>query len=221
MRVIAYIRVSTNRQEIGPEVQKAAIEAKYGKNILWFEDIGISGSKPLTHRPALGRAIVELRKGDVFAVYRLDRVARDLMTQLVIEDQVMKAGAVFTSCTGEGTEDQRPEAKFFRQVMGAAAELERAMIQARVKAALDLKRARGERLGGHLPFGYDSQDGRLVPNQDEQKVISQILKYRSEGVTIRGVISKLNTSGIRTKFGKDWNISQVQKVIARHSLKII
>jgi len=218
MKTIGYIRVSTNRQEIGPEMQRAAIEARFGPNIVWFEDIAVSGSKTLANRPGLGRAIVSLEKGDTLAVYRLDRVARDLMTQLVVEDQVLKAGAKLISCAGEGTENEGPEAKLFRSILGAIAEFERELIKARVKSAMALKKAKGEKTGGQSPFGYDSHDGKLVPNQDEQGIIAKILRYRVDKMPIRSIIKALNGASIPTKMGKQWNISQIQKIIQRHGI---
>lgn len=218
MKVIGYIRVSTNRQEIGPEVQRASIEARYGKDVVWFEDIGVSGSKTLDNRPALSRAILGLKKGDVFVCYRLDRVARDLMTQLVVEDQVRRAGATFISCQGEGTDGEGPEARLFRQILGAMAEFERELIKARVRASMTLKRERGEKLGGRTPFGFDSHDGKLVQNRDERIVIDQVLRYRESGLSIRNIIKTLNESGIPTKLGKRWNIRQIQLIIQRHGI---
>jgi site-specific DNA recombinase len=220
MRTIGYIRVSTDKQVIGPEVQREAITSKFGPDVIWFEDIGVSGSKTLANRPALGRAIVELKPGDSLAVYRLDRVARDLMTQLVVEDQVKKAGAKLISCAGEGTEHEGPEAKLFRSILGAMAEFERELIRARVCATMALKKSRGEKLGGVSPFGFNSQDGKLVSNLEEQGVIDQIMKYRSEGIAIRPIVKRLNESGIKTKTGKNWNIRQIQMLIKRHPASI-
>lgn len=217
MKVIGYIRVSTDRQEIGPEVQKEVISKRF-TNVQWFEDIGVSGGAKLEDRPALVEALISLRPGDTFVIYRLDRVARDLMTQMVVEEQVMKAGAKLVSCAGEGTEGEGPEAKLFRQIIGAVAEFERAMIKIRTKAAMNMKRSRGEKLGGRLPFGYDSQDGNLVQNQDERLVIDQVLRYRNEGQSIRSIIGLLNESGIPTKMGKRWNIRQIQLIIKRHAV---
>lgn len=217
MKTIGYIRVSTNRQEIGPEMQKAAIEAKF-KNVIWFEDIAVSGSKTLANRPGLGRAIIELQAGDTLAVYRLDRVARDLMTQLVVEDQVRKAGAKLISCAGEGTESEGPEAKLFRSILGAMAEFERELIKARVKSAMAMKRSRGEKTGGRTPFGFSSHGGKLVSEVSEQLVIDKIFEYRNDGLSIRGIVHKLNESRVPTKMGCKWNIRQIQVLLKRHAV---
>jgi DNA invertase Pin-like site-specific DNA recombinase len=217
MKTIGYIRVSTDRQEIGPQVQREAIASRF-EDVQWYEDIGISGGAQLEDRPGLAQALVALQPGDRFVVYRLDRVARDLMTQLVIEDQVRKAGAVLISCAGEGTGAEGPEAKLFRQILGAIAEFERAMIKARTRAAMAVKRAKGEKMGGQTPFGYVAEAGKLVPDVAEQAVIERIVGWRGDGVTIRGVVDKLNGLGIGTKMGKMWNIRQVQMILQRHGV---
>ncbi len=217
MKIIGYIRVSTDRQEIGPEVQREVIGKRF-PGVIWFEDIGVSGGAKLCDRPALAQAIIALQPGDMFVIYRLDRVARDLMTQMVVEEQVMKAGAKLVSCAGEGTESEGPEAKLFRQIIGAVAEFERAMIKMRTKAAMAIKRSRGEKLGGQTPFGFDSHDGKLVSNLDERAVIDQVLAYRAERMPIRKIIKVLNESGIPTKLGRKWNIRQIQLIIQRHGV---
>lgn len=223
MRAIGYIRVSTNIQEFGPEVQRLAIEKRAQElgctEILWFDDIGISGSKGLDGRPGLLAAINSLERNDYFLVAKLDRLARDLMTQLVLDSMIKKAKATLISCHGEGTSlENDPQARFMMQILGAVAELERALIQQRTKAAMAMKRAKGEKTGGKMPYGYTSHDGKLIPKQDEQLIIQKILRYRTEGVTIRGIIAELNRASIPTKFGCQWNISQIQKVIKLHGV---
>jgi site-specific DNA recombinase len=218
MRTIGYIRVSTDRQEIGPDVQKKAITKRFGDDVIWVEDIGISGGTKLEDRIELLNMIDILKPGDQVAIYRLDRIARDLLNQLLIEQKIEAKGAKIISCAGEGTDNEGPEAKLFRSILGAIAEFERAMIKARTRAAMGMKRSKGEYLGGATPFGFDYQNGKLVPNLEEQNVIAGVLKDREKAVPIRTIISNLNSSGVKTKKGKQWNISQIQRIIARHAV---
>jgi Resolvase, N terminal domain len=54
---VAYVRVSTEDQNLGPEAQRASIEAWAGRHgvtvAAWFTDKGVSGGKAVEDRPAL------------------------------------------------------------------------------------------------------------------------------------------------------------------------
>src|SRR5437762_2867073 len=87
---IAYLRVSTDRQAevgLGLDVQHEAIQSWAQQNgyvlVDTFRDEGVSGRKDLDDRPALLEAFQSLRADRAVAlvVYRLDRLARDLILQ--------------------------------------------------------------------------------------------------------------------------------------------
>jgi DNA invertase Pin-like site-specific DNA recombinase len=58
------------------------------------------------------------------------------------------------------------------QMASVFAELERAMIRERTRAAMKVKRGRRERISRNVPYGWDfGPDGLLVENQREQKTL--------------------------------------------------
>jgi len=74
------------------------------------------------------------------------------------------------------------------------------MIRERTRSAMNVTRARGERISGHAPFGWDfGRGGRLVPNAREQKVIARVLQLRTEGLSHRGIAERLDGERIRPK----------------------
>ena len=57
------------------------------------------------------------------------------------------------------------------QMASVFAELERAMIRERTRAAMKVKRDRRERTSGHEPYGWDfGANGRLIENHRGQPV---------------------------------------------------
>src|SRR5947207_2828607 len=62
---VGYVRVSTDEQKLGPEAQRAAIEAWAAREgvsvVAWHVDAGVSGGSDLADRPALVAALGELR----------------------------------------------------------------------------------------------------------------------------------------------------------------
>lgn len=215
MKAIGYIRVSTDRQELGPEAQRMAIEAKgkeLGVEVELFEDIGVSGSVEHDSRQGLSQALARLCRGDVLIVAKLDRLSRDLLNQLVIERIVEKEGARIISCAKEGTDNDGHMGKLIRQILGAVAEYERAIIRERTRATVKVKKARGEILG-HPPFGYRKEGKVLVQDDHEQTIIEMIRQHKASGYSVRRIAEVLNENAIKTKQGKMWRATQVQRIL--------
>ena len=155
---VAYVRVSTDDQALGPEAQRASIEAwaaREGVQIAsWHVDAGVSGASPIEERPALCGALAALREhgAGLLVVAKRDRIARDVVVAALVERAAGAARARVVSVDGVGNGDSPADA-FMRTVIDGAAAYERALIRARTKAALGVKRARGER-AGEVPYGY-------------------------------------------------------------------
>src|SRR5262245_15133703 len=62
---VAYLRCSTERQDLSPDAQRAAITrwaAAHGVAVVaWHQDLGVSGGTPLEERPGLLGALESLR----------------------------------------------------------------------------------------------------------------------------------------------------------------
>lgn len=217
MKAIAYIRVSTDKQELGPEVQRMAILTKAKElnlEVTFFEDIGISGKLNVERREGLTQALSMLCKNDVLIVAKLDRLSRDLLNQLIIERMIDKAGAKLISCANEGTQDEGPTAKMIRGILGVMAEYEREVIKARTTQALALKRSRSEKTGGYVPYGFQ-KEGKLILKDDvEQGVISYIKDQVSKGRAMYNLAKELNADNVPTKrIGGRWSATQIKRIL--------
>lgn len=218
---VAYLRVSTDRQELGPEAQRAAIEAwaaREGVTVAaWHVDAGVSGAAAIADRPELVAALASLtvHRAGVLVVAKRDRLARDVMAAAMLERMALDAGARIVSAAGEGTDSNDPSARLMRTLVDAFAEYERAMIAARTRAALKAKRARGER-AGTVPYGFTSDAaGRLSPCPAERAVIAQVHALRAAGVTLRGIVAELARAGVVGRTGNALAMAQVQNILAR------
>ncbi len=121
-------------------MQREALEAA-GVSRLFEEKR--SGAK---HRPRLLAAIASLSPGDVFVIWKVDRVARSLSDLLAMVRQVMAAGATFRSLT-ESFDTATPSGRLMLQMLGAFAEYEREIIRERSMAGQESARARGAKIG--------------------------------------------------------------------------
>lgn len=219
-RAVAYIRVSTSEQSLGPDAQRVQIERWAAANdvviVEYFEDLGVSGGAPLEARRGLTAAVaaLSLQNAGVLVVSKRDRLARDVMTAAIVTRLVQRAGARIMTSDGTGN-GVGPEATLMQTMIDAFAEYERALIRARTKAALAVKRERGERVG-QVPFGKMlHEDGvRLAEHPAEADAIARAYALRNDGVSIRRIASALSAEGYPPRGGR-WHAKTVQRLLDR------
>lgn len=218
---IAYLRVSTEAQldGLGLDVQRdACIELAQREGLTVaqvFTDEGISGSEGLDVRAALAAALDWLceHPGATLIVPRLDRLARDLMVQEQVLADAWKCGAVVTSCSETERTYCRPDSPddpartLIRQVLGAVAAYERAMIRLRLVRGRRMRLVRTGWAGGPTPFGWE--------DPDEQRTLAYIDVARRGGAMWRAIANDLNRRGWYKRNGKAWTTSEVQRCHAR------
>ncbi len=218
---VAYLRVSTDEQALGPEAQRAALTrwaASAGVEIVaWYEDLGVSGAAPLDKRPGLLAALAGLGEhgAGLLVVAKRDRLARSVPAAVAIEGQAKRAGARIVSAAGEGTDGDAddPTAQLMRGLADLFAQHERALIGQRTRAALNVKRARGERVG-ELPLGrMVGADGvTLIENPAEARAVELVHELRAAGLSIRAIADELNRRGVPAR-GERWHAKTVHRLV--------
>jgi DNA invertase Pin-like site-specific DNA recombinase len=224
MRLAAYLRVSTDAQAegLGLEVQERSIRQwadRYDHKIgNAFTDAGISGSNGLDTRAGLANALASLKQGLAkgLVVYRLDRLARDLIVQEQLLAECWRNGwAVYSTSESEAqylTDDPAdPSRKLIRQVLGAVAEYERSMISLRLRSGRARKAEAGKFAYGAPPYGWQAVYGELVPVADEQATLARIRALRGAGKSLRQIANMLTAEGIMPRRGREWH----PRVLAR------
>ena len=218
---VAYLRCSTDRQDLSPDAQRDAIEAWAGgagvRVVAWHDDLGVSGGADLEKRPGLLAALDAVRTegAGVLVVAKRDRIARDVLTDALVQRLCEREGATVVSADGVANGD-RPEDQLMRSIVAAMAAYERALISARTRAALAVKRSRGQRIGA-IPFGYRvADDGKtLLPDDHEQAVIARARELRAEGASLRAVGRALIEEGHAPRAGKAWHVQLVARMVDR------
>lgn len=204
----AYLRVSTNKQDLGLDVQKARIEQWLGgREYTGFTDEGVSGKIPLEDRPS-GAVLLEYlaaaKKPATVVVAKLDRLFRSVANAATVMDQWYREGIVLVSIA-EGFDLSTPHGRAMAQMVSVFAELERAMISERTKAALQVKRDAGERLGAPC-FGE---------KEGEQDTIEEIVACRLAGMTQHQICRRLNKIGMFCRGGGPWSQGLLSRVLKR------
>jgi site-specific DNA recombinase len=219
-RAVAYLRVSTTReqQELGISAQRAAIQFWAKREDVevcaWYEE-EVSGGASLEKRPVLLQAISAL--GDHGAgslvVQRLDRFSRDPLGAAMAEIQVHRLGARVVTTDGVGNGDD-PGSRLMKDVALAAARFERSMIAARTKAALAVKKSRGESTGTP-PYGWRvGEDGKtLVADEAEQETARKLRALREQGWAYRQIRDEAARRGWASRAGKAFTLQAIFELV--------
>ena len=228
MKAIAYIRVSTEDQaKVGVSLdnQKSKIlaycELKDLELTEIIEDAGISAKN--LNRPGV-KKVIELarkKKVDAVIVYKLDRMFRSTVDALETTKKFDNWEVSFHSIQ-ETLDTQSAMGRFFFTLTAGLAEMERGIIGERTRAALQHKRAKGEKTGGDVPFGYDldSGSGLLIESKTEQKAIKLIFELKGKGYSLRAIGRELEKEKYRTRRNKTkWHPQTINQILKSQSLK--
>lgn len=211
MTVYGYVRVSTGRQaEEGDslDVQERTIAGyclmKGMADPVFVREEGVSGSKPVSTRPAGGEMIRGLKSGDVIVAAKLDRMFRSSIDALNVLEQLRKRGVAIHLIDLGGDVSDSMVGKLIFTILSAVAEAERMRTIERIKEVKKDQRGRGRYLGGPAPYGWrweaQGKDKVLVEHPDEQRAIARVLALREAGATLMSIRDRLLEEGIRASY---------------------
>jgi site-specific DNA recombinase len=215
---VAYLRVSTQEQDLGPEAQRAAIEAwaaRQGVRVVSYFEDRLSGGTKVEDRPAMLEAFGALRAAGagLLVAAKRDRIARDVVVAATVEQMARDAGARVVTADGVAVEDT-PEGMLPRGLMDLFAQYERAVIRARTRAALAVKRSKGEQYTRRAPLGFRFEDGRLVEDPDERATLARVRDMKRRGISTGRVATILNAEGLRCRGGR-WHVTTLARALRR------
>jgi len=220
VRAVGYVRVSTEEQAtsgLSLSHQKTRIVAFAKASdfdlVEVIEEPGKSGKN--LKRPGMTRALEILEGGGAQAlvVLSLDRLTRSVkdLGHLVeffdrTETAIVSVQDSINTLTAAG--------RLVLNVLGSIAQWEREAIAERTAAAMAVKRHRGEKTGGKVPFGYNANEaGRLSPNPREQEGLKLIKRLRRRGYSLRKIGERLSTEGFTPRNGGAWHPQVIKQII--------
>lgn len=221
MNAIAYIRVSTDGQckedKFGLDAQKKMIK-DYCKNndytiVKWVSDEGESGAK---ERPGFDSIIYEDDIAnppyDAVIVAKSDRVARDINVYYYYKMMLRKKGVTLISIS-EDFGQFGVFASFLEAFTLCVAEMERDNIAKRTAGGRRLKANAGGYSGGQPPMGYHIQNGEMVIDEKEAKVVRRLFELADEGKNIQEVQIAINLEGYVSRQGRPFAYSSVRSIL--------
>ena len=145
-RVIGYLRVSTNGQDL--ENQQLGIlhfANGQGWKVELFQET-VSGRVSYKDR-GLGKIVQELKANDVLIVSELSRLGRSMLEIITLLCELSDRGVKVFAIKGNHKVDNSIQSKVMTMVLCMAAEIERELISQRTKEALQRKKLEGVTLG--------------------------------------------------------------------------
>jgi site-specific DNA recombinase len=219
MRVVGYIRVSTDEQAqegVSRDNQRKRIEAfcvaKDWELVDVYQDAGKSGKD--LNRDGVQELIRDCGGGkfEAVVVYKVDRITRRQRDLWHLIDDVFEPNSVGFVSVNEPFDTTSAIGKACLGMIGVFAQLERDLIAERTRDALKYKKEKGDYLGT-VPLGFDIVDGELREREDELAVVRYAKKLRREGYSLGRVAGMLNGEGIPTKRGGKWYKSTVKYLL--------
>ena len=100
-----------------------------------------------------------------------------------------------------------PTRKLMRQIFGAIAEYEKAMIVAKLRGARQRAKAREGRCEGRKPYGY---------HESEVAILEPMRQMRADGATYAAIADTLNREGVAPRDSDaKWHPGYVHRILTR------
>lgn len=157
---LGYARVSTADQNLNLQIDALTAAGCYEI----YTDHGVTGRT--MSRPELENCLRALRPGDTLAVWKLDRLGRNVRGLSALLEDLESRGIFFESLT-EGIDTSTPVGRLLFHILASVAEMESNLISERTKAGMAAMRAKGGETGGRPTALTSAQSKQLVRMRSE------------------------------------------------------
>ena len=150
-------------------------------------------------------------------VYKLDRFARNRFDSAINTMTLSKNGVKVVSAT-ENISD-KPEGRLLENVIIGVNEYYSAELSQKVKRGLKESRIKGQFTGGRTPYGYNVENLKLSINENQANIVRTMFNEYLAGKKIKDIVLMLKDKGIKNRYGKDWSINSVSRVLRNENYK--
>ena len=158
------------------------------------------------------RLMTMLRSGDVVLCSKLERIVSSGSEALALIRQLRDKSVKLHIAELGGDIGSSEFSVNFEKAASIFAALERRKSAERIKGVKQTQRKQGRYLGGSRPFGYMiHENGRLIENPMEQRVLRKIMDLKKQGKSLRAISSAVSTPVMPVSF------KTVQRLLQRHA----
>ncbi len=221
MKVAIYTRVSTDNQAekefSSCEAQEEKIRAFIKSQNSWevfkvYSDLGYTGAN--LNRPALQELLEDIKRGgiNIALVYKIDRLTRSPKDFYQLIEIFEKYKVDFVSIT-ERFDTSTPTGRLLRNIMLTFAQFERELASERTKDKMLERAKKGLWNGGLVPYGYKSDNKRLVINSKEGEIVRLIYETYVTTSSLSQTYEELKQQGIKDRQGKIFSKGAIHYIL--------
>lgn len=222
MQAIGIVRVSTTEQAQEERYsiphQRAHIAEecqRRGLDLVHIFEFVQSGAKVLASSGQERQKILEYIKEygvGVVVVHELDRLARSMLDTLLFVDELNRLGVAFIS-VHDGFDTTTAQGQLQMHILSAFSEYFRKQLASKVMGGMAERARQGKPLG-KIPYGYTMGESGYVIDPEPAKIVELIFRwYLEENQGMRGIASRLNSMGVKTKKGNQWSHVTIRDIL--------
>lgn len=227
IRVTYYARVSTDKDE---QLNSLQNQIKYYSDFIknnnkWtyvegYIDEGISGTS-VNKRDSFLKMIddAKLGKFDFIITKEISRFSRNTLDSIKYTQELLQngVGVLFQS---DNINTLLPDSELRLTIMSSIAQDEVRKISERVKFGFKRAIDNGVVLGNNKIWGYTKDNGKLVIDEEQAKVVRIIFElYATENMGIRAISTELTKRGYLNTEGNPFSFSTVKNILVNPKYK--
>ncbi len=165
------------------------------------------------HKRENGKKLIDmLQPGDVVLCSKLERIVSSSQEAVkLIRDFKEKSTQLHVIELGHDITSSESNVNF-EMIAEVFSSLEKRKSAERIRGVKQRQRQQGRYLGGSRPFGYMiHENGRLIENPMEQRVLKKIMDLKKEGKSLRAISNEVSTPVMPISF------KTVQRLLQRHA----
>jgi len=223
MTIYSYCRTSELEATLELDELEAILEPEllsvqtYCLGQRWFltetlRDSDCSWSLEFKKRESGKKLMGMLQAGDVILCSKLERIVSSSQEAVKLIRALKDVGVQLHVVELGGDITSSEFNVNFEKIADIFSSLEKRKSAERIKGVKQRQRKQGRYLGGSRPFGYMiHENGRLIENPMEQRVLKKIMDLKKQGKSLRAISSEVSTPVMPISF------KTVQRLLQRHA----
>ena len=222
MKAVIYLRISKDRTGEAEGIERQEEDCRELIRTLGWTLVRVytDNDKSATtgkRRPDFERLIRDMESGSFGAIvaWNGDRVYRTPLDRLRFIEACRTREVSLQLVRGTGIDMTSWNGRMVAGMLGEAAWAEVGNKSDRQRRANRQAAEKGKPwLTGPRPFGYQREDGTLVPDKDEAPILKDAFRFWTAGASLNSVNRLLNESGQKTTLGNEWRANNTRVTLS-------